>query len=994
MRAIGLLIVPVALGMFSSTLHAEEAYQLVRVWPEAPQGWHFFNLNGVAVDKSGNVYIADSGNYRVKKFDSEGRFITQWGSPGQGNGQFNTIGSIKVDGSGIVYVLDTDYGKWEHSRIQKFTAYGQFLGRLERRAPDADQIKYPVDLATDDERNVLVLGVDYNPKQNRTYGVRIEKYSPKGEFLSQWGAEAGSGDGQLQRPNAIAVDTEGNVYITEMATNSRVQKFDSSGKFLTKWGSLWVGGGEGDGVFRGGARSIAIDETGDIYVLDFNSVQKFTSEGEFLVRWKTGGAQACRLAIDSHSNLYVTDMNSHLTTKLNSKGNVISQWGCAGTGDGRLAEPGSIAVDPSGHLVVADTDNSRIQRFTSEGKFISTWGGENWPEVWDLATDAFGNLYCCADTNEVQKYNREGKLIGRWGSSGRGDGQFGSTLAIAVAPSGNVYVADCDNGCVQKFTDEGKFLAKWGTAGTGDGQFIEPFFIAVDDSGNVWVGDQLGRETHRMQKFDADGRFLAKWTKKVMRPYPINYKGAMAVDSSGNSYYAFESRIEKYNAEGDLISTYGREGFSKDKLGKVWAVCVDKAGCLYVTGPADPCASSLNANGSIRKFDADGKLVSRWTAESTEGKEQYPNGPITVDGAGNIYASRWGGPWVTKLTSEGRPVTKFRIAAPREGRFGILGGVAADRSGRVYAVDSVDADWGIPSIKQFDPNGRFLTLWEVPEEAKDKFKYPAFIAVDGSGNMYVTDKSSHCVHKLDAQGKYIKSWGDKGTGDGQFDTPEGIAADGSGHVYVCDRQNSRLQKFDSDGKVLAKWGKEGSGDGEFHFPAAVAVDQEGNVFVADSDNHRVQKFTAEGKFLTKWGGFGEAPGQFNVPLGIAVDQEGNVYVSDSHNHRIQKFAPAAPIDLSGKWSGFESGSDWGWVTIQGNRGTYTDTYGPEPGKLEFHRIGPNAYSGTWGESDKRHGTMSFTVSDDGNKITGTYKADKDVEIDPQYRRGVIYWVRQ
>jgi len=879
MSANKLLIVIGVFGVFTGSIVANEKYHVVKIWPQAPQGFHFYKTRGVAVDKSGNVYVGDSGNYRVKKFDSEGRFIAQWGSPGSKDGQFETIGSIKVDSMGTVYVLDTDFGKWEHSGIQKFTPYGQFIGKLERTAPDANKIKLSIDVAFDDKGNILVLAVEYKPKFNRTYGVRIEKYSPDGKFISQWAAEAGSGDGQFQRPSSIDVDAKGNIYITGI-NNSRVQKFDSSGKFITKWGAR---GGE-DGLFLGGARSIDFDKMGNIYVLDYNSVQKFTPAGEFLARWKTKSQQASRLTVDPNSNIYVTDLNSHVVAKINPEGNVISQWGCAGNADGLFNLPGSIAVNQSGQMFVADLWNYRIQSFDSDGKFLSRWGSEHWFAILGLASDVSGNLYvACGGANEVQKYDPNGKLICRWGSTGNGDGQFQDISAIAVGPSGNVYVAEITNNRVQKFTSDGEFLLKWGTEGTADGQFDEPFFIAVDHSGNVWVGDLLGNRTHRMQKFDSNGMFLKKWTKGVMAVGGSAHV-AVAVDSSGNSYYAFENRIEKYDAKGDSISSYGRGELIEDKLDAFRSMCVDKSGWLYIT----------DGSGSIRKFDADGKLVNKWTAENLEGKEKYPNGLITVDGAGNVYVSYWMGASIWRLSYDGRPMVKFRIEAPsRKGQFTELGGVAVDRSGKVYAVDSIDVEWeeGMPSVQKFEPNGQFITTWEVPNVAEDKFKYPAQIAVDSSGNAYVTDQSSHCIHKLDDRGKYIKSWGSKGTGDGQFDTPEGIAVDNFNDIYVCDRQNSRIQKFNSNGRFLTKWGKQGSGKGEFHFPAAVTIDKKNNVYVADSNNNRIQKFTAEGNFLTEWGEFGESPGQFNVPLGIAVDAFGNVYVSDSHNHRIQKFAP-------------------------------------------------------------------------------------------------------
>ncbi len=898
MRTMRLLMVTVALGMFSSAVRAEEAYHVVRVWPERPQGWHFYQPFGIDVDQLGNVYVGDSGNYLIKKFDSEGRFITQWGSPGQEEGQFDTIRFVKVGRSGTVYVVDENARPVTHSRIQKFTPYGQFIGLFERTAPDVNKADLSIDVAEDDQGNIFVLAVDYSKNERRVRRTAVEKYSPDGEFIAQWSMDAGSGDRQLQIPMSIAIDVKGNFYIIEQS-NHRVQKFDPSGKFLTKWGTR--GPREGQFYYP---YSIAIDKSGDVYVVDRLNVQKFTSEGDFLARWETKG-RGRGIALDSHTNIYVAC--KHTILKLDNTGNMISEWGRVGAGNSRFVQPDSIATAPSGHVIVAALGELNlggiVQKFTGEGQLVSRWGGWTDSEASSLATDASGNVYAgCGDANEVQKFNPQGRLIGRWGSSGVGDGQFQDSSSVAVGPSNNVYVADTDR--VQIFTSDGRFLAKWGTKGTGDGQFSDPFFIAVDHSGNVWVGDQLSGETHRMQKFDAEGNFLAKWTRKIARPMGTNDIdigvvavgiGVVAVDSAGNSYYAFENRVEKYDPEGNLVRDYGQEEFPKDAIGPAWGVSVDQAGCLYVTGPADPNATYLATSGSIRKFDPDGRFVLRWTAENTGQEGKYPNGPITVDRAGNIFAVSWVGVSIQKLSAEGRRVAEAQLAAPRGGGFSYLGGVAVDGSGKVYAVNSlnVDWEWGVASIKLFDPNGQYLTMWEVPEAAKERFKYPVQIAVDGSGNVYVTDQNTHCVHKLDAQGRYIKSWGEKGTADGQFDMPEGIAVDGAGHVYVCDRQNSRIQKFDSDGKFLAKWGKEGSGDGEFHFPAAVAVDKEGNVFVADSDNHRVQKFTAEGRFLTKWGEFGEAPGQFNVPLGIAVDRDGNVYVSDSHNRRIQKFAPVS-----------------------------------------------------------------------------------------------------
>jgi outer membrane protein assembly factor BamB len=120
----------------------------------------------------------------------------------------------------------------------------------------------------------------------------------------------------------------------------------------------------------------------------------------------------------------------------------------------------------------------------------------------------------------------------------------------------------------------------------------------------------------------------------------------------------------------------------------------------------------------------------------------------------------------------------------------------------------------------------------------------------------------------------------------QFLSPYAVAVDGQGNIYVSDVGNHRIQKLSSDGTFLLKFGSYGSGEGQFNYPSEVAIDGQGNIYVADPDNYRIQKFDARGTFLAKFGTIGSGDGQFTAPTGVAVDASGIFYVADNSNRLL------------------------------------------------------------------------------------------------------------
>ena len=207
---------------------------------------------------------------------------------------------------------------------------------------------------------------------------------------------------------------------------------------------------------------------------------------------------------------------------------------------------------------------------------------------------------------------------------------------------------------------------------------------------------------------------------------------------------------------------------------------------------------------------------------------------------------------------------------------------------------------------------------------------PSSVVLDGAGNLYITDTGNHRIRKVDSSGVIttIAGTGDRRFGgDGraavqaQLSSPYGVAVEGAGNLYITDLGNHRVRKVDSSGVIttIAGTGERGfSGDGgpaiqaQLWSPTGVVLDGTGNLFIADRANHRIRKVDFSGVITTVAGtgerGFSGDGGpavqaQLTSPSGVAVDGASNLYIADRGNYRIRK------VDSSGTITTFAGTGD-------------------------------------------------------------------------------------
>ncbi len=303
-----------------STNKSLSKYELVKDWPQLPQGFLLSAVSAVGVDNQQNIFM----------FQRTGREWT------------DTFPDSLIS-SNTVFLLDRHTGKILNS-------WG------------ANLFIMPHGLSVDKENNVWIADVGLH---------QIFKFSHEGNLLMTLGEAKTPGNDSLHfnLPTDVAVGDEGSFYVSDGYGNSRIMKFSKEGKYLYEWGKT----GDQSGEFNT-PHSIDLDLHGKVYVADRenNRIQEFDKNGKFLKQWKnTTATQLYALAIDKKNNLFAIDnltVNDTLVKgadilHFDSKLNLLMRFGRANVDGISVPHYHDIDVDDNGDIYVAETSGKRIQKF-------------------------------------------------------------------------------------------------------------------------------------------------------------------------------------------------------------------------------------------------------------------------------------------------------------------------------------------------------------------------------------------------------------------------------------------------------------------------------------------------------------------------------------------------------------------------------------------------------------------------------------------------------
>jgi YD repeat-containing protein len=593
----------------------------------------------------------------------------------------------------------------------------------------------------------------------------------------------------------------------------------------------------------------------------------------------------------SNGNLYVIDTGNNRVEEFNPAGEYVTKFGKEGAGNSEFKAPEGIAIGPNGNIYVADTGNNRVQEFKPEGTYVTQFGQTGTKEQKlrspaGVAIAPGGNVYVVDDLpnleeatpDVVREFTESGTYVRKFAEESESIAcEFGNVKnarGIAVAPSGNVYVANTGSesfsycNTVVEFTEKGEQLREFGSYGTGNGKFKELKGIGVGSNGNVYVADT---GNNRVQEFSEGGKYLGQFGKVGSENGQLKSPAGLTVGSNGEVYVAdtANNRIERWGGFSSGLNLVDTTVYDPE-TGKTLETRSAEA------GEGEPAGSG----GYAFKTMIGGEGIGNAQFEEPMGMAAAPNG--------NVYVVDHRHSRVEEFNAIGEYVTQFGKKGTGNGEFVEPETLAVDSSGNVYVADRKDN-----RVEKFSASGTYLTQWGKVGSGEKEFSTIKGIAAAPNGNVYVSDYGNHKVKVFSNEGTYLKQFGSEGAGNGQFSVgPGDLAVAPNGNVYVIDAGHDRVEEFSGEGEYLAQFGSEsGSETIQFHQPWNIAITANGNVVVTDNGLKHVQVASASGANLGTFGTEGSGNGQFQSIYGVAVGSNGNVYVTDGNNDRFQIWTP-------------------------------------------------------------------------------------------------------
>jgi trimeric autotransporter adhesin len=668
------------------------------------------NPVGVAVDASGNLYIADSNNYRILVVTKSTGIVTAVA----GNGTFGYSGdgglatsaaltfpkSVSVDASGNVYIAD--YGTDCIRMVTTSTGIITTVAGNGTHGYSGDgglatsaTMRYPTGVCTDASGNIYIADSTNNRIRMVTKSTGIITTVAGTGSLGYYSGDGGlATSAKLADPTGIAVDTSGNLYIADSGTDCIRMVTKSTGIITTV-----AGGGKselnadysGDGGLATSARladptGIAVDAPGNLYITDYRNKRiRMVTKSTGIITTVAGTGSSGNsgdgglatsatiyspsgIAVDVSGNIYFADYFYNCIRIVTKSTGIISlavgDGTSANTGDrglatsARLFAPRGVAHDSSGNIYIADTGSNTIRMIEKSTGIITTVAGN----ISAYKVDVFG---------------------GYGGDRGPAtSARLRRPRGVAVDASGNIYIADTENNCIRMVTKR-----------TG---------IITTVAGN---------RTHRSSQNYNDGGLATSATLSSPR--------AVAFDASGNIYIsdAYHQRIRMVTKSTGVITTVAgnsTRGYSGDgglatsaALGSVNGLAFDASGNLYIADSTNNRIRMVTKSTGIITTVA-GKGYSGNSGDgglATSARLSYPTG-VAVDASGNLYI-------VDYRNNRIRLVTKST---------GIISSVAGNGTSG-YSVDGVQAALGM-------------------------LNRPVGIAIDTTGTIYIGDTGNNRVRIL------------------------------------------------------------------------------------------------------------------------------------------------------------------------------------------------------------------------------------------------------